>query len=101
MEWTGVSAAEPRLLHLKCYRNAVFLHIRAPSVTTLQGKRGIEKPPFQLPSYFADTCIATQRDAIKEKEANMSLKAKTRKRVPVIPCTPSQVRQACGHLCTF
>jgi hypothetical protein len=51
----------------------------------LQGKRGIEKPYFQLPSYIADTGIATQRDAIKEKEANMSLKAKTRTRERVQP----------------
>jgi hypothetical protein len=31
-----------------------------------------------IPSYIADTGIVTQRDAIKEKEANMLLKAKTR-----------------------
>jgi hypothetical protein len=43
---------------------------------SLQGKRGIEKLPFQLPSYIADTGIVTQRDPIKEKEANKLLKAK-------------------------
>lgn len=67
----------------------------------LQGKRGIEKPPFQLPRKFpsfesrhtqnlitlffqawiADTGIADQRDAVKEKESGMSLKQKTRERV--------------------
>ncbi|KAI6010282.1 hypothetical protein EDC04DRAFT_2871259 [Pisolithus marmoratus] len=73
VEWTDPTAADPRLLlHLKTYRN---------TRDYLQGKRGIEKPPFQLPSYIADTGIATMRDAIKEKEANMSLKAKTRERV--------------------
>ncbi|KAN0119104.1 protein of unknown function (DUF382) domain containing protein [Russula decolorans] len=47
----------------------------------LHGKRGTEKPPFQLPSYIASTDIVTQRDAIKEKEAKMSFQAKTRERV--------------------
>ncbi|GBE81817.1 Pre-mRNA-splicing factor sap145 [Sparassis crispa] len=83
VEWTDVTAADPRmLLHLKSYRNTVPIpsHWSAKR-DYLQGKRGIEKPPFQLPSYIADTGIATMRDAVKEKEANMSLKAKTRERV--------------------
>ncbi|TRM61252.1 hypothetical protein BD626DRAFT_405869 [Schizophyllum amplum] len=83
VEWTDVTAADPRLLlHLKSYRNAVPIPIHwSAKRDYLQGKRGIEKPPFQLPSYIADTGIATMRDAVKEKEANMSLKAKTRERV--------------------
>ncbi|KIO32760.1 hypothetical protein M407DRAFT_211412 [Tulasnella calospora MUT 4182] len=83
VEWTDVSAADPRLLiHMKSYRNTVPVppHWSAKR-DYLQGKRGIEKAPFQLPSYIADTGIATMRDAVKEKEANMSLKAKTRERV--------------------
>ena len=83
VEWTDVTAANPRLLlHLKSYRNTVPIpqHWSAKR-DYLQGKRGIEKPPFQLPAYIADTGIATMRDAVKEKEANMSLKAKTRERV--------------------
>ncbi|KZT09690.1 DUF382-domain-containing protein [Laetiporus sulphureus 93-53] len=83
VEWTDVTAADPRLLlQLKSYRNTVPIpsHWSAKR-DYLQGKRGIEKPPFQLPSYIADTGIATMRDAVKEKEANMSLKAKTRERV--------------------
>lgn len=83
VEWTDVSAADPRLLiHLKSYRNTVPVppHWSAKR-DYLQGKRGIEKAAFQLPSYIADTGIATMRDAVKEKEANMSLKAKTRERV--------------------
>ncbi|POW12922.1 hypothetical protein PSTT_04106 [Puccinia striiformis] len=35
----------------------------------------------QLKSYIADTGIATQRDAIKEKESEQSLRQKTRERV--------------------
>ena len=83
VEWTDVTAADPRLLlHLKSYRNTVPIPAHwSAKRDYLQGKRGIEKPPFQLPSYIADTGIATMRDAIKEKEANMSLKAKTRERV--------------------
>ncbi|KAK0496742.1 hypothetical protein EDD18DRAFT_1309277 [Armillaria luteobubalina] len=83
VEWTDVTAADPRLLlHLKSYRNTIPIPIHwSAKRDYLQGKRGIEKPPFQLPSYIADTGIATMRDAVKEKEANMSLKAKTRERV--------------------
>ncbi|RXW14786.1 hypothetical protein EST38_g11069 [Candolleomyces aberdarensis] len=83
VEWTDVTAADPRLLlHLKSYRNTVPIPVHwSAKRDYLQGKRGIEKPPFQLPSYIADTGIATMRDAVKEKEANMSLKAKTRERV--------------------
>ncbi|KIK92151.1 hypothetical protein PAXRUDRAFT_26808 [Paxillus rubicundulus Ve08.2h10] len=83
VEWTDPSAADPRLLlHLKCYRNSVPVPAHwSAKRDYLQGKRGIEKPPFQLPAYIADTGIATMRDAVKEKEANMSLKAKTRERV--------------------
>ncbi|KAJ3525333.1 hypothetical protein NM688_g8416 [Phlebia brevispora] len=83
VEWTDVTAADPRLLlHLKSYRNTVPIPAHwSAKRDYLQGKRGIEKPPFQLPSYIADTGIATMRDAIKEKEANMSLKQKTRERV--------------------
>lgn len=83
VEWTDVTAADPRLLlHLKSYRNAIPIPLHwSAKRDYLQGKRGIEKPPFQLPSYIADTGIATMRDAVKEKEAGMSLKAKTRERV--------------------
>ena len=83
VEWTDVTAADPRLLlHLKSQRNTVPIPIHwSAKRDYLQGKRGIEKPPFQLPAYIADTGIATMRDAVKEKEANMSLKAKTRERV--------------------
>ncbi|KAH7889189.1 hypothetical protein F5I97DRAFT_1923764 [Phlebopus sp. FC_14] len=83
VEWTDPSAADPRLLlHLKSTRNTVPIPAHwSAKRDYLQGKRGIEKPPFQLPSYIADTGIATMRDAVKEKEANMSLKAKTRERV--------------------
>jgi splicing factor 3B subunit 2 len=66
----------------------------------LAGKRGIEKPPYLLPSklipfipdyhsnagadypaWIADTGIGEQRDAVKAKEADQSLRQKTRERV--------------------
>jgi splicing factor 3B subunit 2 len=72
---------EPRLLHLKCYRNTIPTPAHwSAKRDYLQGKRSIEKPPFQLPSYIADGhCNAM--GCHKEKEANMSLKAKTREHV--------------------
>lgn len=83
VEWTDVTASDPRLLlQLKSYRNTIPVPAHwSAKRDYLQGKRGIEKPPFQLPAYIADTGVATMREAIKEKEANMSLKAKTRERV--------------------
>lgn len=36
---------------------------------------------FRMTAYIADTGIATQRDAIKDKEKEQSLKQKTRERV--------------------
>jgi splicing factor 3B subunit 2 len=83
VEWVDVSAPDPRLLlSIKSYRNVVPIpqHWSAKR-DYLQSKRGLEKPPFQLPSYIADTGIATQRDAVKEKEDSQSLKQKTRERV--------------------
>mmetsp|Transcript_38737 Transcript_38737/g.116368 ORF Transcript_38737/g.116368 Transcript_38737/m.116368 type:complete len:581 (-) Transcript_38737:330-2072(-) len=47
----------------------------------LQGKRGIEKPPFQLPDFIMKTGICDIRSAIAEDEAKMSAKQKNRSRV--------------------
>lgn len=83
VDWVDVSATDPKLLvQIKSYRNTVPIPPHwSQKRDYLQGKRGIEKPQFQLPSFIADTGIATQRDAIKEKEEGQSLKAKTRERV--------------------
>jgi len=83
VDWVDVSALDPRLLvHLKSYRNTIPIppHWSAKR-DYLSGKKGIEKPAFQLPAFIADTGIASQRDAIKEKEDQQSLKQKTRERV--------------------
>ena len=47
----------------------------------LQGKRGIEKLPFQLPNFIVQTGITEIRSAIAEDEQNMSIKQKNRARV--------------------
>ncbi len=39
------------------------------------------KAQYQLPAYIADTGIATMKDALKEKEAESTLKQRTRERV--------------------
>jgi splicing factor 3B subunit 2 len=59
VEAHDVTASDPRLLvFLKSYRNTVpvprhWCHKRK----FLQGKRGVEKKPFQLPEYIAQTGI--------------------------------------------
>jgi splicing factor 3B subunit 2 len=47
----------------------------------LSSKRGIEKPPFRLPKFIADTGIAEMRDAALEKQAEQTLKQKQRERI--------------------
>lgn len=83
VEWTDVTSDDPRLLvHLRCVRNSVPIPPHwANKRDYLQNKRGIEKPAYQLPSYIAETGIATIKDALNEKEADYTLKQKTRDRV--------------------
>ncbi|CAD6573969.1 MAG: hypothetical protein CYPHOPRED_005251 [Cyphobasidiales sp. Tagirdzhanova-0007] len=83
VDWVDVTALDPRLLvHLKSYRNTIPIPAHwSAKRDYLAGKKGIEKPAFQLPAFIADTGIASQRDAIKEKEDAQSLKQKTRERV--------------------
>lgn len=47
----------------------------------LQGKRGFEKQPFQLPDFIVKTGIATMRDAQADDENKKSSKQKNRARV--------------------
>ena len=47
----------------------------------LQGKRGFEKPPFQLPDFIVKTGITSVRDALAEDESKKSAKQKNRARV--------------------
>lgn len=83
VEWEDVSATDPQLLiHLKSSRNTIPIPPHwSLKRDYLQNKKGIEKPPFQLPSYIAATGIAEMKDALKDKEEGQTLKAKTRERV--------------------
>merc|ERR1719384_149424 len=47
----------------------------------LQGKRGIEKPPFDLPEFIKKTGIQEMRAALHEKEDAKGMKAKMREKV--------------------
>ncbi len=47
----------------------------------LQGKRGIEKPPFELPDFIAATGISDLRQTYLDKENEKKLKAKQRDRM--------------------
>ncbi|CAG8438081.1 2017_t:CDS:10 [Funneliformis mosseae] len=83
VEWVDVTAADPKLLvSLKAYRNTVPVPQHwSQKRKYLQGKRGIEKPAFDLPEFIKDTGIMEMREAVKEKEDAAKLKQKTRERV--------------------
>ncbi|XP_049837993.1 splicing factor 3B subunit 2-like [Schistocerca gregaria] len=57
-----------------------FHHIYIFKRKYLQGKRGIEKPPFDLPDFIKKTGIMEMRAALQEKEDQRTLKAKMRER---------------------
>ncbi|ETV96229.1 hypothetical protein H310_10415 [Aphanomyces invadans] len=76
------SADPPFLCYLKAYRNTVpvprhWCHKRK----YLQGKRGIEKIPFVLPDFIANTGIAEVRGAGVEADLNKKGAAKMRDRM--------------------
>lgn len=83
VEAHDVTGSDPRLLvYLKSYRNSVpvprhWCHKRK----YLQGKRGIEKPPWKLPEFIGATGIEKIRQTIIEQEAAQSAKQKGRGRV--------------------
>ncbi|KAH8153827.1 uncharacterized protein LAJ45_01594 [Morchella importuna] len=83
VEWTDTSAQDPRLLvHLKSYRNCVPVPNHwSLKREYLSSKRGMEKPPFELPKFIRDTGIMEMRDSVKEKEEAQTLKSKIRERV--------------------
>jgi len=83
VEMYDVTAKDPKLLvYLKATRNTVPVprHWCAKR-KYLQGKRGIEKPPFQLPDFIRRTGIMEMREALQEKEQNKTLKQKMREKV--------------------
>uniref|UniRef100_A0A1I8FTL6 PSP domain-containing protein n=1 Tax=Macrostomum lignano TaxID=282301 RepID=A0A1I8FTL6_9PLAT len=83
VEMHDVCSKDPKLLCLlKAYRNAVAVprHWCAKR-KYLQGKRGIEKPPFQLPDFIKATGIMEMRETGQEKDDAKTMKQKMRERV--------------------
>ncbi|MCL7038975.1 hypothetical protein MKW94_016372 [Papaver nudicaule] len=80
VEVWDATAADPKLLvFLKSYRNTVPVPRHwSQKRKFLQGKRGIEKQPFQLPAFIAATGIEKIRQAYIEKEDSKKLKQKQR-----------------------
>ncbi len=85
VEAHDITSSDPRLLvYLKAYRNAVPVPRHWCSKRKyLAGKRGIEKPPFKLPEFIADTGIARIRDNLVQQEALKKAKQKARDRTQV------------------
>ncbi|XP_060758543.1 splicing factor 3B subunit 2-like isoform X1 [Neoarius graeffei] len=83
VEMHDVTAQEPKLLvHLKATRNTVPVPRHwCFRRKYLQGKRGIEKPPFELPEFIKRTGIQEMREALQEKEDAKTMKTKMREKV--------------------
>jgi len=83
VEMHDVTARDPRLLvHLKSTRNTVPVPRHwCFKRKYLQGKRGIEKPPFDLPEFIKKTGIMEMREALQEKEEAKGVKSKMREKV--------------------
>eukprot|EP00891_Asterochloris_glomerata_P003652 jgi/Astpho2/3652/Aster-07854 len=83
VEVWDVTAQDPKLLvYLKSYRNSVPVPRHwSQKRKYLQGKRGIEKPPFQLPDFIEATGISEMRQAYQDKEQEKKLKQKQRERM--------------------
>merc|ERR1711971_722599 len=83
VEMHDVTARDPRLLvHLKPTRNTVPVPRHwCFKRKYLQGKRGIGKPPFDLPEFIKKTGIMEMREALQEKEEAKGMKSKMREKV--------------------
>ncbi|KAG6416563.1 hypothetical protein SASPL_123995 [Salvia splendens] len=80
--WDATSSDPKLLVYLKSYRNTVAVPRHwCQKRKFLQGKRGIEKQPFQLPDFIAATGIEKIRQAYIEKEDSKKLKQKQRERM--------------------
>ena len=83
VEAQDATATDPRLLvHLKAYRNTVEVPRHwCQKRKYLQGKRGIEKPPFALPDFIQQTGISRVRGADDEAPVDKKLKNIQRSRM--------------------
>ncbi|KAF5292351.1 hypothetical protein FQA39_LY03385 [Lamprigera yunnana] len=82
VEMHDVTARDPKLLvQLKAHRNTVQVPRHwCFKRKYLQGKRGIEKPPFNLPDFIKRTGIMEMRASLQDKDETKTLKAKMRER---------------------
>jgi len=83
VESWDVTSSDPSLLvHLKSYRNTVPVPKHWNQKRKyLQGKRGVEKHPFELPEFIAATGISKLRTTTQDKEGDKSLKQKQREKM--------------------
>uniref|UniRef100_A0A915IHX4 PSP proline-rich domain-containing protein n=1 Tax=Romanomermis culicivorax TaxID=13658 RepID=A0A915IHX4_ROMCU len=81
VEWHDVTAKDPKLLvYLKSLRNTVPVPRHwCFKRKYLAGKRGFEKPPFQLPEFIRKTGIMEMRQALQEKGKELESKMKDKK----------------------
>lgn len=79
VEWTDADAQDPYLLiAIKQNPNVVPVPSHWSSKRDyLSGKRGIERPPFQLPQYILDTGIQDMRNSVE----GLSIRQQQRERV--------------------
>jgi splicing factor 3B subunit 2 len=83
VDWVDVTATDPVfLVHLKSVKNVVPVPQHwSQKRKYLQGKRGIVKPPFELPGFIRATGITELRESGREKEIEQSSKQKARAKV--------------------
>ncbi|GLI58730.1 hypothetical protein VaNZ11_000484 [Volvox africanus] len=80
--WDVTAPDPPLLVFLKAYRNTVPVPRHwSQKRKYLQGKRGLEKPPFKLPDFIEATGIAEMRSAYQAKEDAKKMKQKQRERM--------------------
>lgn len=77
------NSADPRLLiFLKSVRNTIAVPVHwSQKRKYLQGKRGYEKPPFELPGFIAATGITQIREKQLQLGADRSMKQKARSKM--------------------
>jgi splicing factor 3B subunit 2 len=82
VEIWDVSAPDPMtLIQLKAYRNSIPVPRHwSQKRRYLLGKRGIEKPPFELPDFIEATGIHSLRNVYQEKEDNKKQNAREKVR---------------------
>merc|ERR1712159_113133 len=80
--WDPTAPDPLTLLHLKAYRNSVPVPRHwSQKRKYLQGKRGIEKPPFKLPAFIEATGIGALRESYNVKEACKKAKLRGHERI--------------------